>query len=105
MTTLYAKESPYIMSSLETIPLIFEFGPLLDAGETMSSPACALTNLTTGASTAGMLSGSPSASGTRVTQSLTGLTTACSFLLTVTATALSGKIWTIALKINVPTGL
>jgi hypothetical protein len=62
--------------SAETLPLAIDFAAYLAGGETVNgsgAPTATLSDLTDGSSTAGLLLGSPSVSGTRVTQTVTGL--------------------------------
>lgn len=92
----------YDMASTETLPLAFDLSPVLALGETVSSPSCVLTDLTTGRPHAAGLSGSPSLATSTVTQTVTALQPGHRYRLTLSFTVAAGKVRTVELIIECP---
>jgi hypothetical protein len=87
------------MASTETLPIAMDFGPLLLAGEALSAPAVALTDLATNTAYAAGLTGNAQVVGTTVQQTVTALQPGHRYRLAATAQAASGKVWTLELQI------
>jgi hypothetical protein len=87
------------MGAGETLPWGFDFGPNLNAGETITIATATLT--LAGVAFPAGLQGSPQVVGGIVTQIVTGLTAGKSYLLRVTATVSASKKWEQAVFINV----
>ena len=105
MTALSTNPASTEMGSAETLPLAIDFAPLLVGSETVNgngAPTSALTDLTDGSSTAGMLSGSPLVSGTKVQQTVTGLMPGHRYRLDILIRPVAGKVWNAALEIDCP---
>ena len=93
------------VSSGETLPIGIDFTLLMTAGQSLSLPTAALYDITTadpGTSFPAGLSGSPSAVGNVVTQTITGLAAGHTYRLVLGATAATGVIWQAGLVIVCP---
>lgn len=93
------------MGSAETLPLAIDFAAYLAGGETVNgsgAPTATLADLTDGSSTTGMLLGSPSVSGSKVTQTVTALRAGHRYRLEVVIRPVAGKVWAAELEINCP---
>ena len=99
MSTLSVTPPTREMASTETLPLAFDFGPLLLAGESLSLPVVTLTDLATNAVYAAGLQGAAAVVGTTVQQTITALQAAHRYRLSVTAQVAAGKVWTLELQI------
>ena len=92
------------IGSRETMPLRFNMSQLLAAGESVTSPVSALWDVTSGTSYGSGLSGSPSASGTFIEQTVTALVSGHTYKLMIGMTPVSGKTLYGALQIACPEG-
>ena len=93
------------LGSAETLPLGIDFTAYLSGAETVNgngAPTATLADLTDGSSTAGMLSGSPSANGNTILQTVTGLRAGHRYRLEVVIRPAVGKVWAAELEINCP---
>ncbi len=79
------------IGSRETIPLAFNMAALLAVGESVASPVSALWDLTLGSSYGSGLSGSPTAAGDVITQTVTALVSGHTYRLMVGMTPVAGK--------------
>lgn len=78
----------------EQLPLGIDLGPLLRAGQTFSSPTSYLEDITDeDPGTEVTLTGSPTITGTIVTQNVQDLVAGRTYRLTLGATAAEGTIW------------
>lgn len=100
MNPVYVKGSPFSMGSGETLPITLDAAPLLDPGEAPSSVTSSLVDLTDGSSYLAGLSGTPTVSGTKLIQTVTGLQPATAYRLVIQFTAAVGKVWQMALEID-----
>lgn len=101
------------MMTTETLPLQFDFTPVLLPGETLSAASSSLTDTTNGGSVPVTLSDSPTvvnivdgaALSNGVQQILRGpteLVAAHNYRLVLSGTVNATKVWSAALTINVP---
>jgi hypothetical protein len=105
MSDLQTKPRSVDVGSGETIPLAIDFTNYLSGVETVNgngSPTAALTDLTDGSSTSGMLSGSPSVASNTVTQIVTGLTAGHKYRLDVKIFPVSGKTMVASVEVVCP---
>ena len=102
MSNLSFSPAFFQIGTTEELPLSFDFTAYIESGDTVSSPIVELLDLTTGASTPGGLSGSPTATGNVITQTVlgSGLVAGHSYRLVATATLASGKIESGELRID-----
>jgi hypothetical protein len=84
----------------ETLPIAIDVSNYLAAGDSVTSPAATLVNMSTGVVYAAGLSGSPSIVGNIITQTVTALATETRYRLTVSFTANTGKIMSADLILN-----
>jgi hypothetical protein len=93
------------VGSAETLPLGIDFAAYLEGAETVNGsggPTATLVDLTDGSSTAGVLSGSPSVSGTKVLQTVTVLKPGHRYRLDVLIRPAAGKVWEASLEVDCP---
>lgn len=93
--------STFAMSSEETLALQFEFAAWLGSGETIASATAVLTDLGTGTARPASLSGSPSVTGSLVTQAVTALA-AGRYRLEIVITTSAGNVEDLPLIITCP---
>lgn len=87
----------------ETLPIAGDFGALLGAGESLSSPTAAIVATKDGSTPAGALSGSASVVNTdQVQQTIacSALTVGETYELRLTATLAAGKVQTVVVRIT-----
>lgn len=92
------------IGSRETLPLRFNMSGLLAAGESVTSPVSALWDITNGTSYGSGLSGSPSATGVFIEQTVTALVSGHTYNLMIGMTPVSGKTRYGSLRITCPEG-
>lgn len=95
--------SNIIVNSGENLPIGIDFTPLIQAGQTPSTPTAAMQDITTAdPGTPINLGGSPSLAGNVVTQQINGLTAGHTYRLVLGLTAAGSVVWTAGLVIVCP---
>ncbi len=102
ITPIHALPDTYPMSSRETLPLRFDVGGCVAPGEAVSAPTATLRRLDTGASFPAGLSGTATATGQYIVQTVTGLAPGVTFRLSVRFQTAAGKLWDVLLDIPCP---
>jgi len=110
---LSVNPATFVMATTETLPIQFDFTPLLLPGETFTAASSVMTDITNGLSVPVTLSDSPTVvnivDGAGVSNGVqqilrgpTELLAAHTYRLTLSGTVSSTKIWSAILTINVP---
>lgn len=92
----------FVMSSRETLPIAFDVSPLLEEGETPSSPESSLVQIDNGVDYVTGRPGAAFVQGEEIVQTVTGLRAGKRYLLAIQFEAAPGKIWAPSLYIECP---